>query len=84
MSSCLVAIRLNFLLKSAFILIVVSLNVKKCLFSDFTFMGYNTFLANNATDIPEDKNNVKAALFMITVNQIKSIIHVFPIYVGLI
>ena len=47
-------------------------------------MGNNTFLANNATDIPEDKNNVKAALFMITVNQIKSIIHVFPIYVGLI
>ena len=45
-------------------------------------MGNNTFLANNGTDIPEDKNNVRAALFMITGNQIKSIIHLFPIYVG--
>lgn len=83
-SSCLVAIRSHFLLQSAFILIVVSLNVKKFWFGDFTFMGNNTFLANNGTDIPEDNNNVRAALFMITVNQIKSIIHMFPIYVGLI
>ena len=83
-SSCLVAIRLGFLLKSAFILNVVSLNVTKFWFGDFTFMGNNTFLANNGTDIPEDKNNVRAALFMITVNQIKSIIKMFPIYVGLI